>query len=138
MKTIKILGLLAGCGLVAAGCGSDSGVLDAGAAVDATPAGPMLFFLSRNMNDYNVTAIKDVMDPCDKQPAMVVGSKLPVNYVEATNTVSVGKNVGTPPMPSLGSGTIKNNVGTLMRENDSGDGAGCTWHEKVVSAFTLF
>jgi hypothetical protein len=100
--------------------------------------GPILHFLSRGMNDYKVTSIENVIDPCKVDPATVVGTSLPVNYVADTNTISIGRIGGTPPMPSLGSGMICYNVGVLIRENDSGDGSGCTWHVKVTSTLTLF
>jgi hypothetical protein len=154
MRIIKSLAFLAAGGLAAVGCGSDTTTTcpDGGCPADATAMtsgsdGPALFFLSRGMLDYKVTKIEAVTDDpkmggCDKGPDAVVNSTLPVNstYNDATGvfTMEVGKKVGTPPMPSIGTGTIKNNAGTLMRENDSGDGAGCTWHEKVSGLVNVF
>lgn len=152
MKIIKSLAFLAVGGLAVVGCGSDTTTCpDAGCPADATamtgPDGPALFFLSRGMLEYKVTKIEAVADDpkmggCDKGPDAVVNSTLPVNstYNDATMvfTMEVGKKVGTPPTPSIGTGTIKNNMGTLMRDNDSGDGMGCTWHEKVSGVVNVF
>jgi hypothetical protein len=88
---------------------------------------------------FAVTSISGVDDGCLVNPAARVSvTPLPVDYVEATNVLSIGMADGTPPMPAFGSGSVAGNLGTLTRDNDSGDGLVCTWHQKDVATFALF
>jgi hypothetical protein len=130
-----IAGLLVAAAL---GCGSSSppSCADGGGCGDDRQHN---WGLTRGPSAYAVTSIRDVNDGCMLSPAsMVDNTPLMVDYVEATHVVSVGAMAGTPAMPALGSGTIAGNMATLTRENDNGDGTGCTWHQKDVSMFALF
>jgi hypothetical protein len=52
---------------------------------------------------------------------------------------SLGKDFGTPAMPAFGSGKVDANKATLTRDNQAGVPApGCYWHQKDVSAMSLF
>jgi hypothetical protein len=121
---------------LAAGCGSSSpGCADGGSCGDDRPR---LWGLSRGMNNYQIASTVGVDDGCMARPAMRSDVPLPVNYDETTTVVSVGAMEGTPPQPAFGSGSVAGNTATLLRENDSTDASGCTWHEKDSSKFALF
>jgi hypothetical protein len=113
---------LVGCGSSDNTCG-DAGCLD-GAIVtgpDAGADGPTLWGLSRDMNNYTVTAVTVASDGCMLSPGELMGMSVPANYVAATNTLSIGKSQGTPAMPAFGSGTVGANMATLTRDNQAGD-----------------
>src|SRR3954469_6760863 len=63
----------------------------------------------------------------------LVGSALLVNYVQATATVTIGKD------GSLGAGPVAKNMGTLTRDGTTSDSAmpTCTWHQTDTSNLTL-
>ena len=118
-----------------AGCASPS---DA-ARPDTASDGATLWGLSRGTNNYNITAVANVADGCDLGVAAAVGSApLPVTYNDVTNVISIGKTVGSPAGPSLGSGMVGANMAVLTREYAGGDVAGCTWHQKDTSTLVLF
>jgi hypothetical protein len=108
-----------------------------GGCPDAGDDRPHLWGLTRGPSSFTITSIANVNDGCMFSPANLVDTPLMVDYVEATHVVSVGAQAGTPAMAALGAGTIAGNVGTLSRENDNGDGTGCTWHQVDVSMFAL-
>lgn len=122
------------------GCSSSSDNTDASTdtsiTFDTAPDGPVLG-LSRGMSYFKITAVTVTNDVCDigaaDYPAMNI--VLPVNYVEASQMLSVGNQVGAPVMASLGTGVI-GVTGTLTRENDAAEGT-CAWHQKDVSLFNL-
>jgi hypothetical protein len=100
----------------------------------------MQWGLTPGASNFLITAATNVNDGCMldvANPTKVIGSTLPVNYDMAAATISIGSPQGTPTMPSLGSGPIGGNMATLMRENETGDGTGCTWHQKDVSMLVL-
>jgi len=106
-------------GFVATGCGSNTteGTPDTG-------TGQTVYRLSPGPYCYAVTSIlPGTVDGCDISVASVVGSDLPVNYDATTGILTVGT------QGSLGAGAIAYNAGTLNRDGDTGDGAGCTWHQ---------
>jgi hypothetical protein len=118
--------------------GFDAG---AGGPIDA-PAivvtdGATLWGLSRGKNDYRVTATTSINDGCLLSTDLLLDMTLPVSYDGATQIISVGNLQGTPPMPSLGSGRVDNNMATLARENESSDGLSCTYHRRDVAQLTL-
>jgi hypothetical protein len=118
------------------GCSSSSDNGDAATEMDAASDGPNVG-LTRGMSSFLITAVSGVTDGCDIGAAdyATMHIVLPVNYVNDTQVLSVGNQVGAPVMPSLGSGVIGVS-GTLMRENNVTDGT-CTWHQKNVSLFNL-
>jgi hypothetical protein len=117
------------------GCSSTSDNGDA-ALSDASTAGDVpSVFLSRGMNNYVVTQVSGVTDGCMIHPNSLKNMTLLVNFVESTQTLSVGTPVGSPLVASLGTGVV-GTTGTLNRVNDVTDGA-CTWHQTNVSVFTL-
>jgi hypothetical protein len=118
------------------GCGSSSNDScgDGGCSDDR----PRLWGLSRGVNQFSPSSIADVNDPCFAAPAAQVGMPFDVTYLEATRTVSVGGQSGTPAVAAYGTGTVAGNAATLTRENETGDGSGCLWHQKDTGAFTLF
>jgi hypothetical protein len=147
MKASKtILALLASSALL--GCGSsdntctDAGCPDGGGSSADTgpsaPDGPMLWGLSRDMNNYKVTNVTVMNDGCMLMPAALMGMAIPANYSATTNTFSLGKDFGTPAMPAFGSGTVGANMATLTRDNQAGDPTKCYWHQKDVSMMKLF
>jgi hypothetical protein len=121
-----------------AGCVSSA---DAARADAAAPDGPMLFGLSRGMNNYNITALVIANDGCALMPpgpgTAAMPSTLPVTYNDVTTVISIGNPAGSPPVPSLGSGMVGANMATLVRENEAGDTAGCTWHQKDTGTLVL-
>ena len=148
MSLSKHLLIVTAAGALAVGCGSsddtcgDAGCPDGSASAGDTAApatdGPMLWGLSRDKNNFTVTAIANVNDGCMLNVAGLVGKTLPVTYDATTMMVSIGDPQGSPVMPSLGSGKVDANMATLTRENDSGTaGAACTWHQKDVSMLKL-
>jgi hypothetical protein len=140
-----VVGVAAGCGNSDSGCG-DGGCLDSsvnpypdgGSAYD----GPTPYALTRGTTSFKISGVSAVTsDTCGFKPGEVVGDMLTVTYDETTQTVTIGKPVGTPATPFFGSGKVAAttvNTATLMRENDTGTGTGCTWHEKVTSTFQLY
>jgi hypothetical protein len=126
------------------GCSSSSDTSDAAtdndAATNADTAsdGPPVG-LSRGINYYKVTAVTSTVatDGCELNPNTFLNETLPANFVESTAIFSIGNPQGSPVMPSLGSGRLAGNNGTLNRENDTTDGMGCSWHQKDVSLFEL-
>ncbi|HET6149581.1 MAG TPA: hypothetical protein VFH68_18735 [Polyangia bacterium] len=115
------------------GCSSTS---DNGDAASGDAAADIGVGLSRGMNYYKITAVTVTSDVCDIGAADFLNEVLPVNFVLATQILSVGNSVGDPVMPSLGSGVI-GTMGTLMRENNASNGTACVWHQKDVSIFNL-
>lgn len=118
------------------GCSSTSDNGDGSVDGDIQTDAPTVF-LSRGSNYYKVTASTTGSDVCGIMPAAFVNEVLPVTFVEATQTLSVGNPQGVPLQPSLGTGGNVGLTGTLTRENDTADDAGCSWHQKDVSLFTL-
>ena len=124
------------------GCSSSSDNSDASTDTssnfDTGSDGPIVG-LTRGMSYFKVTAVSGITDGCDIGATDFINADpLPVNYVEATQILSVGNQVGSPVMPSLGSGVI-GTTGTLTRENQVADvpPSTCVWHQKDVSLFTL-
>jgi hypothetical protein len=140
-RIVKSLSLLSALALWQ-GCSSSSDNTDASDDVatgtDTASDGPAVG-LSRGTNFYKVTAVTVTSDACDIGASDFINADpLPVTYVDATQTLSVGNQVGSPVMPSLGSGVI-GVMGTLMRENQVAEAAPstCVWHQKDVSLFNL-
>jgi hypothetical protein len=145
MKSIKMLALLAA-SVTAAGCGSDDNTCGDAACpdgavtqADAGTDGPMLWALSRGTNNYTITKVvtSAATDGCGLGPQALMSMTRPVTFDEATSTISIGAQQGTPAMPSFGSGKVGANMATLMRENTGGDSM-CNWHQKDVSMLVLF
>jgi hypothetical protein len=144
--TLTYWALALALGLAGLGCGGsdDDTCADGGSCADAGPTTSKdasapdagLWGLSSNTNDFEVTAISNVKDDCKADVGSLVGMTLPVNYDTTTHKISIGDDQGTPAQPSLGSGVVTSNKGTLTRENDTGD-LPCTWHQKDVSQMTL-
>jgi hypothetical protein len=137
-----ILALLASAALV--GCGSsdntcgDAGCPDGGGAGGSSGDGPMLWGLSRGMNNYTVTAVTVTSDTCESGVQALMGMAIPAKYDDTTTTFSLGKDFGTPPMPAFGSGKVGANMATLTRDNQAGDATKCFWHQTDNSQLTLF
>ena len=108
------------------GCSSTSDNGDGSVDGDIQTDAPTVF-LSRGSNYYKVTASTTGSDVCGIMPAAFVNEVLPVTFVEATQTLSVGNPQGVPLQPSLGTGGNVGLTGTLTRENDTADdaAAGC-------------
>jgi hypothetical protein len=136
-KITKTLCLLAAVGMWQ-GCSSSSDDADGGkkdGGDGGSSDGPVLG-LSRGTNTYQVTAVSGVTDNCEILPNELMGMSFPATFTESTQILSVGSDKGAPPMPSFGSGVV-GVTGTLMRENDATNGAGCSWHQVDTSEFTL-
>jgi hypothetical protein len=104
---------------VLVGCGSNTTEsIDSG--TGTTPFG-----LSVGDNCYTINAIASgYSDGCGLFVLSTqVGASLPMNYDATTATATLGT------QGSLGGGTILNNQGTLVRDGDTSDGTGCTWHQ---------
>jgi hypothetical protein len=137
LATRRLL-LTAAASAVAFGCGSSTATYGDGGFVEAGD-GPRLWGLSRGQTMFVVTSISGVDDGCLVNPATRVSvTPLPVEYVEATHVLSIGLADGTPPLPAFGSGPVAGNLGVLTRDNDTGDGLACTWHQRDVAMFALF
>lgn len=135
-RIAKTLCLLAATGLWQ-GCSSSGDSADGSKSDTGTGGDTSSVFLSRGMNSYKITAVTAVTDGCDVGASTFVDVVLPVNFVEATRTLSVGNQQGVPLQASLGSGVISTTTtGTLDRANDTTDGT-CTWHTVTTSEFTL-
>jgi hypothetical protein len=119
---------------------ADGSVIDTGSVSDA-PSDAFQGFLSRGSNFYKVTGVVVAPgeDGCGTMASTLAdmgGFVFPVTYVEVGQVLSVGRPVGSPPQPSLGTGAPIGVTGTLNRANDVTDGA-CSWHQTDVSIFTL-
>ena len=95
-----------------------------------------LFRLTAGDSCFKVTAIAaGSSDGCDIGVAGVATAmaSLPVNYDATTGTVSVGT------MGALGAGLVRNNMGTLTRENDPTDSEmpTCNWHQRDDTALVM-
>ena len=104
---------------VLVGCGSNTtDSIDSG-------TGTTLYGLTEGAACYTITAIAPgYSDGCGLFVLSTqVGASLPMTYTQATAAVALGTD------GSLGGGTILNNQGTLVRDGDTSDGAGCTWHQ---------
>lgn len=134
--------------VIADGGASDARAADAVTADAGAGDAIMLWGLTRSTpgdggpallpRDYVVTGVANVKDDCMIGVGTLVGKTLPVIYDENAMSISIGTIQGSPPGPSLGSGKISDNVGTLTRDNFSGTaGAACTWHQKNVSKLVL-
>jgi hypothetical protein len=121
--------------VASASCGGDDASMCGDGGCVTGDAGPMQWGLSSGTNQYKVTAVNVMTDGCAIDPAMVMGTTIPLTY--QGGTISLGDMKGSPAMPSLGSGPASGNTATLTRENDAGD-ATCTYHQKDVSMFELF
>jgi hypothetical protein len=100
----------------------------------------MQWGLSSGTNDFNITGVSKVEDGCGIGPAVFVGMSRPVTYTPtpAPATVSIGAPTGSPPQPSLGTGTIAGNMATLMRMNREGEAnATCFWTQTTTGMLTL-
>jgi hypothetical protein len=151
MKLTKMMIGLAALGALAAGCGDsdnscgDAGCPDGSATLsDATTADvAMQWGLTSGTNEFNITAVSKIEDGCGIMPDKAVTtpfSSRPVTYTPtpAPATVSIGAPTGSPPQPSLGTGTIAGNMATLMRMNKEGEaGATCFWDQKTTGILTL-
>jgi hypothetical protein len=133
----------AACALLFGACSSNSACGDADCTdggITGTDSGSDAsgLFLSRGMNNYTVTGVANGNDGCMLQPDMLLNSTFPVNFVEATQTLSVGNDKGAPAMPSFGSGVV-GTTGTLTRDNMVTDDTmtGCSWHQTDTSVFML-
>jgi hypothetical protein len=114
--------------IFAVGCGASSGSSDASSEGGVTPYG-----LTEGDNCFDVTAASMVNDGCMLVVGGLVGMALPVNYVRATATVTVGTD------GSLGTGTVTFNMGTLAREGTPmlDTMPTCTWHQSDTSMVTV-
>jgi len=144
VMAVVALGAAAGCGNSDNGCGDgaclDSSITtpDGGGSYDgATP-----YALSRGTTTFKISGVTGITDGCGFKPGEVVGDNITVTYDDTTQTVTIGKPVGTPATPFFGSGKVAAttvNTAMMLRENDVGSaGATCTWHEKVTSIFQLY
>ena len=124
----------------AVGCSSTSGGDDAAASGTAGAgggagggAGATPFGFTEGDTCFDVVSITNVQDDCMAQPGTVVGMSLPVNYVAATGTLTVGTS------GSVGAGPIAFNQGTLTRANDPTDPTmpTCMWHQTDMSNVTV-
>jgi hypothetical protein len=99
----------------------------------------MLWALSRGTNNYTITKVvtTPATDGCSLGVSALMNMTRPVTFDEATSTISVGAPLGTPAMPSFGSGKVGANMATLVRENTGGDST-CNWHQKDTSMLVLF
>lgn len=121
-----------GCGTACPDGGASS--RDTGVAVDPG----MQWGLTSGFNEFNVTAITNVMDGCGVMPAVLVGMSRPVTYSRDQATIEIGNRLGSPPQPSLGRGMISGNTATLFRDNQGNEmNATCNWHEKLIALLTL-
>jgi hypothetical protein len=111
------------------GCGSNTTEsIDSG----ATDTGATLFGLSVGDNCYTITGVAAVSDGCVLGVAALVTTSLPMNYTASpTATVTLGTS------GSLGGGVIANNAATLVRDGDTSDGTGCTWHQSDSTNFQM-
>jgi hypothetical protein len=148
MKTLKMIKTVTvfaavGLGLTVAGCDSgsscaDGGVCDGGigggkggasgglgGAGGSTPP----FGLTGGTYCFDVTGVSGIVDGCDIKPGAI--SQLPVTYTVTTGVVAVGKE------GSIGQGIVANNMGTLLRDGNTSDGAVCTWHQMDTSSLTM-
>jgi hypothetical protein len=116
-----------GCGGDDDNNGTDAGRADGGSKSDAAAT---IFGIS-DTGCYVVQDVTIVSDGCEFAPDLVKGKSVPGSYVRSTGTLSLGKQVGSPVQPSLGSGQVLNNAGQLSRNNTASDGA-CTWNEVVT------
>lgn len=120
----------------AVGCSSSSGGADgavSGTAGAGGGAGVTPFGFTEGDTCFDVVSIQNVNDVCGAQPGTIVGMALPVNYVAATGTLTVGTS------GSLGAGLIMFNQGTLTRANDPTDPTMtmCMWHQTDMSNVTV-
>src|SRR5438045_348088 len=118
------------------GCSSTSDNGDA--AISDAGSDTSSVFLSRGANNYKVTMVSVTSDGCMLNVPDLLNTTLPVNFVESTQMLSVGKQVGSPLQASLGTGVV-GTTGTLTRENDVVDTVAttCSWHQMDVSQFDL-
>jgi hypothetical protein len=121
-----------------AGCSSSDSKSDAAvsdARGDATSDAGTLFRLSENDNCFDITAIAaGADDGCEIGVASLVGKDaLPVNYVRATATVTLGTN------GSIGAGQVTFNKGTLTRNSTATnpDMVSCTWNQMDTADLTM-
>jgi hypothetical protein len=112
---------------IAAVVTADGSVRDASpTGIDAYPeVSPTLYGLSGGDNCYTITAIAPgYSDGCMLGVVTLTGQSLPMNYWGETGTVALGAS------GSLGSGAIRYNQGTLIREGDTSfAGTTCTLHQ---------
>jgi hypothetical protein len=101
---------------------------------DGGGGGGMQWGLTSGTNNYKITSTTMVMDGCDVGPNEA--TMLPLTYTGGV--VSLGNVMGTPPQPSLGTGTASGNKATLTSDNIVGDAAAmCTYSRKITSQFEL-
>jgi hypothetical protein len=138
MKAIKQFALLAAAlaPFAIAGCGSNTTDTDAGTSMpDAevvVDSGPTLYALSAGTYCYDIMAVSGVADGCELGVASLVGTAaLPGTYEATTGQFTLGTE------GSLGTGLISNNMGTLLRDGMTSDGAACTWHQKDTTVMIM-
>jgi hypothetical protein len=149
MRLTKTLGVFVvaavGAGVMAVGCSSsssdcsDGGTCTTDAGSGGTQggtggAGPTLFGITEGTYCFDIVSIAaGASDGCDLGVASLVGQALPVNYVMATATVTLGTD------GSLGAGPVASNMGTLTRDNMPTDPmmTTCTWHQTDTTTLVL-
>lgn len=124
-----------------AACGTSTGGAGGGGGGAGGAGGAQPFGLTGGDSCFEVTAFDPTtfIDGCGEGALVSDAAKppspliVPLNYDGATGTVKLGTD------GSLGQGTISNNKGTLVRENDPVDAmiAACMWHQKNTSMVTL-
>jgi hypothetical protein len=144
-----LLSLLGAGVLMVAGCGDSAGTGDGGvgdgSVGDTAPSGDALKLYTLASGSYTVTSASMVNDGCkigvDKTVAEmgVIGASFPLTLDNTTGQTTLGNLQGTPSVPSLGSGKIGANMGTLSMETDITAEAPstCKLHRKVDSILTL-
>ncbi|HEY2901727.1 MAG TPA: hypothetical protein VGL59_14185 [Polyangia bacterium] len=137
-----------GAGVMAVGCGSsssdcsDGGTCTTNTGTGGTTAdaggtggtGPTLFGITEGTYCFDIVSIASgATDGCDLGVADQVGKALPVNYVMATATVTLGTD------GSLGAGPVASNMGTLTRDNMPTDPmmTTCMWHQTDTTTLVL-
>lgn len=133
LAAIATIGLA---GVAVIGCGGDDNdnKCGDGGCVDA---GPQPFGIS-NSGCYTVESLTNLTDGCEFGADLTAGNSFPATYNRSTATLSLGREVGSPGQPSLGSGTITYNAGTMARNNTVMEpGSTCTWNEVVAGNLTV-
>lgn len=134
-KTLMIATLF-GAGIAIAGCGEDpvtacgdGGCADAG----ARDAGVTLYGITPGASQcYVVESVSGINDACNIGGfATSRGITLAGSYDGATQTFALGRLVGSPLQPALGSGRILFNTGTITRNATSLDANNCMYQDTV-------
>lgn len=150
---MKILSTFALGSLLLVGCGG-SGILGGD---DAGTADMTLKLYKLQSGPYKVTSLNVISDGCMVNPNDPANPTVGVDLTltnDGAGNIGLGKVGGTPPEPSNGASCPGNpvnaacatasnplpfsdNQGTLVRDNNIDDGAGCTEHRHVENLLQL-